>query len=67
MTELDTIEQKTLRDNDECCQRVFSKWFENGGNQSYPITWEGLQELLKDAQMRTVATQLQEAIDCPAH
>lgn len=67
MSELDTIQQKTLNDNHQSCQRVFSKWFDNNGHPSYPITWEGVQELLRDVKMETVAKDLKEALGHPAH
>ena len=62
MSELDTIRQDTLNDNHQSCQYVFSKWFENNGCQSYPITWGGVEELLVDIEMNTIAKRLKEAL-----
>lgn len=62
MSELDTIRQNTLNDNHQSCQYIFSKWFENNGCLHYPITWEGVEELLMDIEMHTIAKSLKEAL-----
>ena len=36
------------QDPKRCCDDVFNKWLEDGSDH-YPITWDGLVEILKDA------------------
>ena len=51
------------RDNaDERCEAVLSHWLDNPTKQ-YPVTWEGLYRLLKDSQLASVATELEEAVN----
>ena len=50
------------RDDEECCQAVFSYWLDHPSHR-YPATWEGLYELLDDSELGQVAVELREAVD----
>ena len=41
----------------ECCRAVLSRWLDNPP-PNYPVTWDGLIELLEDCQLTQVATEL---------
>ena len=50
------------RDNaTECCRAVLGKWLENPPSE-YPVTWDGLMELLDDCQLSQVAIKLKAAL-----
>ena len=45
----------------ECCRAVFGKWLENPPRE-YPITWDGLIELLEDCKLTQVVTELKSVL-----
>ena len=49
-------------DLEECCYAVMRQWLDNG-SPGYPVTWEGLIELLEDVDCAQVAEELKYAID----
>ena len=48
---------------------VFRQWFDNARNlpnsSKYPISWQGLINLLEDTELDEVAQELQRALDSP--
>ena len=48
-------------DLEECCYAVTRQWLDNG-SPGYPVTWEGLMELLEDADCAQVADDLRKAL-----
>ena len=45
------------------CWLELMKWWLNGnGNDNYPVTWEGVYSLLKDAHYENIAHKLQRAV-----
>ena len=50
------------KDAKGCCDKVFSHWLDNPPRY-YPVTWEGLYELLNDSELGQVATDLKRAVD----
>ena len=60
----DSVLESTLshyRGNfEECCYAVLRRWMDNG-SPDYPLTWEGLLELLDDADCAQVAEELRGA------
>ena len=46
---------------EECCYAVLRRWLDNG-SPDYPLTWEGLLELLEDADCAQVAEELKIAL-----
>ena len=51
------------RDNPkECCRAVLGQWLDNPP-PDYPITWQGLLELLEDGQLGQVVTELRNVLD----
>ena len=50
------------KDAKGCCDKVFSYWLDNPPRY-YPVTWEGLYELLNDSELGQVATDLKRAVD----
>ena len=50
------------KDGKGCCDNVFSYWLDNPPFY-YPVTWEGLYELLNDSELSQVATDLKRAVD----
>lgn len=57
----------TYRENPlECINPVLSHWLDEcNGSEYYPISWEGLQCLLEDAELSEVTTQLKQALSNP--
>ena len=51
-------------DLEECCYAVLRRWLDNG-SPDYPLTWEGLLDLLEDADCAEVAEELREALCIP--
>ena len=50
-------------DPERCWDEVMSKWCEDGqGSDEYPVTWDGLYQLLKDVEAAQVAEQLEKAV-----
>ena len=46
----------------ECCEAMLSHWLDHPPRH-YPLTWEGLYELLDDSELGQVATELKQAVD----
>ena len=49
-------------DDRECCEAVISYWLDHPRHH-YPITWEGLYELLDDSELGQVASDLKKAVE----
>lgn len=50
-------------DNVKRCLRVFSDWINRHGHPpDYPLTWDGLGELLSDIEHETAAIRLKEVL-----
>ena len=47
-----------------CCQDLLEKWIEEGGTESYPSNWHGLIKALKAIQLKQLAKDIEEALDC---
>ncbi len=63
--ELDGYKVLTLTESSKypCCQRVFSRWMENADDEGdYPVTWNGVYQLLRDMERAGLATKLEEAL-----
>ena len=41
---------------------MFEEWLSNGGHPDYPVTWDGVCELLSDVQKAEMAKKLKEAL-----
>ena len=65
----DSVLESTLShyrgDLEECCYAVLRRWLDNG-SPDYPLTWEGLLELLEDADCAQVAEELRGALSSAA-
>ncbi len=47
-----------------CCDRVFDAWINKGGHGGrYPLTWQGLYNLLSDIEHQGVASDLETALN----
>lgn len=60
MEMLENYRQKTLNNNVECCKHVFNYWLNRPKN--YPVTWDGLRDLLIDLEMKNVERTLRVAL-----
>ena len=60
-SQLQALSMKHRDDIQQCCQDVFIHWLENPP-PDYPVTWEGLYELLEDLEFTQLAKTLIEAI-----
>ena len=58
---LETIFLRNLKDPEQCCNELFKKWLE-GSSAYYPITWNGLVELLEGAGLPLVSENLKIAL-----
>lgn len=54
------------KDAEACCDAVLLHWLKNS-SPNYPVTWEGLYELLRDCDLGQVADDLKEAVDNTIH
>ena len=50
---------KALHDANQCCERVFRVWILKGGHPPrYPLTWQGLYDLLCDIGCNGIANEM---------
>ena len=49
-------------DLEECCYAVMRQWLDNG-SPGYPVTWEGILELLHDIDCSQVSEKLRDALN----
>lgn len=61
--QLEKWEAQYRGDANMCWARVIEEWLNGGIGSDYPVTWEGLYTLLKDAQYSVVAEELKIAVD----
>lgn len=59
---MDSWYAESMGNEKQCLERVMQAWFDGRGSSVYPITWEGLYELLEDAGFKRVAVDLEEAV-----
>ena len=59
---LESILSQYRGDLKECCYAVLRQWLDNG-SPDYPLTWEGLLELLNDVNCSQVADELRDALN----
>ena len=59
--ELSAISLKNHENPEPCCTDVVTKWLEDG-SPHYPLTWEGVFELLDDIDEAILASELQNAL-----
>ena len=52
----EAIEENRCGKVKECCRDVFCNWLEQEGGGNYPVTWQGLCELLEDLEFSTLKT-----------
>ena len=66
--EIESVEENCHR-NDSCITAMFRRWFENVRSLpnagSYPKSWQGLINLLEDAELGEVAEELRKALSSP--
>ena len=53
--DLETIRTKTMLNNKDACREVFAVWIDKDGHPKYPLTWQGLYDLLCDVGHRNIA------------
>ncbi len=58
---LENIKQKS-DDNVQRCSEVFNCWITSNGHRDYPLTWDGLFELLLDVDRSTAVEKLKQAL-----
>ena len=64
---LENIKQKSS-DNAERFVSVLTHWIDSNGHPNYPLTWDGLCELLCDIDRDTAAEELKQALTkCSFH
>ena len=60
---INSFATKHENDPERCWEEVMSAWCEEEqGADEYPVTWNGLYQLLKDVEAPEVAEQLKEAV-----
>lgn len=63
LSELDGYQRMENNDIGGCCTRVFSHWIDdNGHSPKYPLSWEGLERLLRDIEHGGAADNLKNAL-----
>ena len=60
--ELESISMKHQKDPESCCIDLLQKWLDGGCSSQYPVTWDGLLELLDDLEFSIVAEKLKSAL-----
>jgi hypothetical protein len=60
---LDGYERKYMMSDYECISKVFSVWFDTDGTPNYPITWQGLYDLLCTVGHRGIANKIADSTD----
>ena len=56
---LDGYATRALNDDNQCCERVFRAWIAKGGHPpKYPLTWQGLCDLLCDIGHNRIANEM---------
>lgn len=58
---MDKWQRKHGGDADDCWDEVIRCWFDRG-SEDYPLSWEGLYELLNDVEYAEVARELKKAV-----
>ena len=61
LTVLESILSQYRGDLEECCYAVLRQWLDNG-SPDYSLTWEGLLELLEDADCAQVSDDLRNVL-----
>ena len=63
-TQLDVYDFENQGNPTECCERVLTEWLygQDGTRGDYPVTWNGLRELLQDVEISEVAERFMEAL-----
>ena len=59
---MDGIQRESFMNAEECCLRVFDYWIINNETTDYPLTWSGLQNLLKDIEHNAIAKDMKRAL-----
>lgn len=60
--ELDGIQKKHMGETSECWMDVMQRWL-NGCSSDYPVTWQGLIELIDDTGYSQVSADLKAALE----
>ena len=60
-SQLEGIASQFSNNATECCRAVLGEWLENPP-PDYPVTWDGLMELLEDCKLTQVAVKLESAL-----
>ena len=55
------ISKQYMENATDCCRDVLGRWLDNPPSD-YPVTWDGLVELLRDVQLSQVADELESAL-----
>lgn len=58
---LTIIQKRASNDNTESCENVLSQWI-NSNSSRYPLSWEGVCELLCDIEQSSTAEKVKEAL-----
>ena len=63
LNQLDAWDEQYRGNATTCWTRVMDQWLGEGGTRDYPASWEGLYDLLEDAEHAQTATALKAAVD----
>ncbi len=47
-----------------CCRDVLYEWFEGGGAEGYPLSWNGLIKAIRDIDLNRDAAEIEIALEC---
>lgn len=59
---LDAWWKECLGNSARCWNKVMGYWLDGGGTSDYPITWEGLYELLDDVEYSEITKDLKKIV-----
>lgn len=56
------VEKNRCGDVEECCRDIVNMWLQNETEGEYPVTWQGLNELLEDHELSQLVMKLKQRI-----
>jgi hypothetical protein len=60
--QLNGYRKKRLGEEEDCCRDVFSYWIDDYGTSQYPLTWDGLFDLLIAVKHRAAAMDMMKRV-----
>lgn len=59
---LDNYERQEMRNTITCCTKVFDHWINDNGSKNYPLSWNGVNQLLCKIEHRGTAQEMKTSL-----